>query len=235
MSGSSPAKYARPEHDISTLDPHWADRQIVEIIGTDKTVLEIGCASGHFGKYLKGRAGCKVWAVELDPRLAEIAKPHYETVLVADIQKENGTDPLKDLKFDVILCSNVLEHLTDPLKALLRLKKHIKPGGFFCIALPNIAHWKVRLGLLFGNFNYTETGILDESHLKFFTFSTAAALMREAGLQIESWTFDWDNGIPKFDGLLRRVPGAGPWFLKKFYGLFPRFFAYQFIFRAKPV
>ncbi len=215
------------------MDPHWADRQMVALIGEAKNVLEIGCASGHFGKYLKTKAGCKCWAVELDPELAEIAKPNYEQVLAGDIQNPLTLEPYKNLKFDVILCSNVLEHLTDPDKALVQLKNLLKPGGHFVIALPNVAHWSIRLNLLLGNFRYTESGILDRSHFKFFTLESATEFIRQAGLTLETWSFDWDNGIPKFDGLFRRIPVLGPLFLKFFYSLFPGVFAYQYIFKAK--
>lgn len=135
----------------------------------------------------------------------------------------------------MILCSNVLEHLMDPLEVLGRLQKLLQPTGYFVIALPNVAHWSVRLKLLFGKFDYTkEGGILDEDHLKFFTLKTAMELLQKAGLKIVEWSFDWDNGIPKFNGALLRIPKLGPAFLKWFYSLSPTFFGFQFIFKASP-
>ena len=118
-------KYHREDYDISKLDPHWADFQIVEIIGENKDVLEICCATGYIGKYLKGKRDCKVWGVEMNAQAAEIARSYYQKVVVGDAANESLYDSFSE-KFDVILCSNVLEHLTDPLKTLLRLKKLLK-------------------------------------------------------------------------------------------------------------
>lgn len=234
MTNDTEVKYSRPEYDISSTAPHWADAQMVRLIGTGKKVLEIGCASGHFGKYLKMKAGCKVWAVELDERLAEAARPHYEKILVGDVQEKKILDLLEAVKFDVILCSNVLEHLAAPLPVLLRLRDFLESEGYFVIALPNVAHWSIRMKLLMGDFEYTETGILDDTHVRFFTRKTAMELLINAGLKIEVSSFDWDNGIPKLNGLISRIPKAGEAFLKWFYSLSPALFGYQFIFKAGP-
>lgn len=233
---SQPFKtYDRQNYDIDQLDPHWADAQMAGMIGSGKKVLEIGCATGYVGKYLKEKRQCRVSGVELNPDAAAMARQHYEKVVIGDAAALQIYDQFSE-KFDVILCSNVLEHLTDPAATLARLKKLLAPDGYFVIALPNIAHWSIRLKLLFGNFNYTEGGgILDNTHLKFFTLKTAEQLLKNAGLKIERWSFDWDNGIPKFNGLLLRVPAVGPAVLKCFYSLRPSLFGFQFIFKAKPV
>ena len=222
-------KYDRKDYAIDALDPHWADYQTVELIGRGKKILEIGCATGYFGKFLKEKRDCVLWGIEVQEKAAELARPHYEKILVGDVAEllESISE-----RFDVILCSNVLEHLTDPLGTLLRLKKSLKTDGCFVIALPNIAHWSIRLSLLFGRFDYTKIGILDDTHLKFFTLKNAKHLLREAGLRIDSWGFDWDKGIPKFNGLLSRIPVLGPAFLKFFYSLSPTLFGFQFIFKA---
>ncbi len=223
--------YSRPDYDISKIDPHWADPQMVKLIGQGKNVLELGCASGHFGKYLKTHAGCKVWAIEVDPRLAELAKPHYEKIYVGDAQSDEVYQKLDLKEYDVILCSNVLEHLPKPQLVLKRLVPFLKKGGFFVIALPNVAHFSVRLRLLFGNFD-PDMCILGDEHLRFYTHKTATALIESAGLKIEKWSIDSDNGIPKFDGLFRRIPPIGPKFLDWFYNLWPTFFGCQMIFKA---
>ena len=100
------------------------------------------------------------------------------------------------------------------------------------IALPNVAHFTIRVRLLCGNFDPDE-GILGEEHLRYFTFKTAKKLIEDAGLKIDAWTFDSDKGIPKFDGLLRRVPVMGPRFLDWFYGLWPTMFSFQYIFKCR--
>ncbi|OGR53675.1 MAG: hypothetical protein A3I11_03455 [Elusimicrobia bacterium RIFCSPLOWO2_02_FULL_39_32] len=227
-------KYDRKDYKLDQIDPHWADRQMVEFIGNGKKVLEIGCATGYIGKFLKEKRNCVLWAVELEQHAAEMARPFYENIFVGDVQSDNFFKGIHE-KFDVILCSNVLEHLTDPLGTILRLKHSLSKKGFFIIALPNVAHWSVRLNLLLGRFDYTKTGILDDSHLKFFTLKTARKFLQDSGLKIDNWGFDWDNGIPKFNGLLNRIPIFGQKFLKFFYSISPEFFGYQFIFKASVV
>ncbi|MBI3013391.1 MAG: class I SAM-dependent methyltransferase [Elusimicrobia bacterium] len=226
-------KYDRQNYDIDQLDSHWADVQIVRMIGRGKTVLELGCATGYIGKFLKEKRGCVVYGIELNETAAAQAAPYYEKILSGDASQLNLYGNFRT-QFDIILCSNVLEHLPNPGAVLRTLKSSLKEGGCFVIALPNIAHWTIRLQILLGKFDYTPSGILDESHLKFFTLKTARSLIQDAGLAIQEFSFDWDNGLPKFNGLFLRVPRIGPWFLKQFYSLSPTLFGYQFIFKASP-
>ncbi|MEK7287505.1 MAG: class I SAM-dependent methyltransferase [Elusimicrobiota bacterium] len=232
----SKIKYHRENYDIGSLDPHWADAQIVRMIGENKKVLEIGCANGYIGKYLKEKQNCKIFGVELNRQAAEEAREIYEGIITGDIESKEVLSKLEGRgeRFEVILCSNILEHLQNPLEVLNRLKLLLSSNGCFVIALPNIAHWSIRLKLWKGNFDYTESGILDNTHLKFFTLKTAGELLQEAGLKIEKWSFDWDNGIPKFNGLLNRIPKLGPKFLHWFYSLCPALFGFQFIFKVAP-
>jgi 2-polyprenyl-3-methyl-5-hydroxy-6-metoxy-1,4-benzoquinol methylase len=225
-------RYHRENYDIGALDPHWADHQMVQWVGQGKTVLELGCATGYMGRYLKEKQNCRMYGVELTEEAAALARPYYEKIEVGDASALSIYDGFKE-KFDVILCSNVLEHLVDPGAVLERLQKLLKPDGYFVIALPNIAHWSIRWQILAGRFDYSETGgIMDSTHLRFFTQRTARAMMKNAGLRIERESFDWDNGIPKLNGLFSRIPGVGPAFLKYFYGLSPALFGYQFIFKC---
>lgn len=226
-------RYDRDAYDIGRLDPHWADAQIARMIGKDKRVLELGCATGYVGRYLKEARGCRVTGIELDPRAAEKARPGYEKIVVGDIADEK-TLREADGRYDAVLCSNVLEHLPDPGKVLARLKPFLDPGGFFVVALPNVAHWSVRLGLLRGRFDYAETGVLDRTHLRFFTLKTARELLEGAGLKVEEWGFDWDSGMRPVNAL-RFLPAVGPKLVEAVYSLSPEFFGYQFVFKARPV
>lgn len=228
-------KYNRTDYDIGALDSHWADYQMVQLIGERKKVLEVGCATGYMGQYLKEKCGCELVGVELDPESANKANPHYKQIIVGDISESKTLFSLNLEQFDVILCSNILEHTLKSQEILEKLKSFLKPEGYFVIAFPNIAHWSIRLNLLLGKFDYSEKGILDESHVRFFTLKTAWELFESAGLKIEVFGFDWDNGITKLDGFLRRIPMIGPKFLRFFYSLRPTLFGYQFIFKAKPI
>jgi 2-polyprenyl-3-methyl-5-hydroxy-6-metoxy-1,4-benzoquinol methylase len=143
-------------------------------------VLDVGAGEGAFAEDLQ-RRGCKVVALEVDPGRAEAARARGLEVAVKDME----TADLSDLgKFDVIVCADVLEHLTDPAAALARLKAALAPGGRILASIPNVAHYGVRLRLLAGRFEYTETGILDRTHLRFFTRASAKRLFEDAGFEV---------------------------------------------------
>jgi SAM-dependent methyltransferase len=123
--------------------------------------------------------GYDVTAVEGDPDLAAIARTKCAKVIIADLD-----DPISDWggPFDAIVYGDVLEHLKDPLTVLRSINRQLKPEGFVVVSVPNSAHAWVRLQMCFGRFNYAERGILDKTHLRFFTFASFCRLLREAGL-----------------------------------------------------
>jgi 2-polyprenyl-3-methyl-5-hydroxy-6-metoxy-1,4-benzoquinol methylase len=127
--------------------------------------------------------GCVVTGVEQDPEMAQVAAEHCREMIVGDIESLN-LDGLG--KYDAIVFGDILEHLRNPGQVLVRLSSLLKPGGKILISLPNIANIWVRLNLLFGRFNYSRVGILDESHLRFFTLHTMKHMADEAGLDVIS-------------------------------------------------
>jgi len=147
-------KYYCQNYDIDKICPLWADYQAVQLITPSSTVLEIGCATGYIGKFLKEKRGCKMLAVEIDKEAAELAKPYYEKIIVGDIEDEKTLEQLPAKFFDYILCMNVLEHLKEPEKVLVNLKKFLKSDGYLIAGIPNVAHWSIRFKLLLGNFDY---------------------------------------------------------------------------------
>ncbi len=153
------------------------------MIGHNKTVLEVGCATGYFTKALAER-GCKVVGMELSPEAAAVAENWAERVVVGNVDDTTLWDLVDDESFDVITFGDVLEHLQDPL-AVLRVAKHkLKQSGFIVTSLPNVAHGDVRLSLLHGSFPYRETGLLDRTHIRFFTLQTIRELLYDAGLVV---------------------------------------------------
>lgn len=133
-------------------------------------------------------------------------------------------DPSLLGRFDFIVCSHVLEHLHDPRKLLTRLRGCLNPEGGVVIALPNVLFWKQRLQFLRGRFRYTEGGLMDDTHLRFFDWSTAAELMSESGFEIKQRHAD--GNVP-FTGLLGRTIGGGANRLGLLW--FPGFFGFQFV------
>lgn len=147
---------------------------ITGLIGTNHTILDVGCNEGYLGRYSK-----KNIFYGLDSNLHTIkkAKKYYQDVIVYDFNNLQSL-PWK-IKFDIIIFADVLEHILFPEKTLsFFVNKYLKYDGKVIISLPNIANWSIRLKLLSGKFNYTETGILDRTHLHFYTYKTAIQLIK---------------------------------------------------------
>ena len=140
----------------------------LRLVGENKTVLELGAASGHVTKALKAM-GNVVTAVERDGRFAEELAACADTVIITDLDWLDLREQLADKKFDVVLAGDVLEHCSRPDLVIWQLHDLLQPEGYIVISLPNIAHGDMRLSLLAGNFDYRETGLLDRTHLRFFT------------------------------------------------------------------
>lgn len=155
--------------------------RVVRLVGTGRRVLELGPATGHMSRVLTER-GCSVVGIEVDGEMAKEAAEHCERIIVGDLDELDLDAELGDDRFDVIVAADVLEHLRDPLSALRRLRAFLVPDGFFVISLPNIAHGSVRLALLEGHFSYRNVGLLDTTHLRFFTRESIGELLDEAEL-----------------------------------------------------
>ena len=153
----------------------------LDFVGWNKSILEIGCSTGFMTKVFQQR-GCKVVGIEFDPDAASVATSYAEEVIVGDLEKTDVWTKVGDQKFDFIVAGDVLEHLKDPLACLRSAVSHINSTGTVVISLPNISHADVRLSLFNGRFDYRETGLLDQTHLHFFTIDTVRKLLREAGL-----------------------------------------------------
>ncbi len=168
------------EIDMSTRS---TQARVVRLVGNDKRVLELGCATGYMSRVLRER-GCRVVAIEIDGAAAARAAGFCERVIVGDIDRVNFAQELGDDLFDVVVAADVLEHLKDPARALRRIRPHLTQGGRVVASIPNIAHGSVRLALLAGTFPYSEVGLLDRSHLRFFTRESVEQLFSDAGFSL---------------------------------------------------
>lgn len=156
---------------------------IIELLGLDKRVLDVGCATGNLAEVLAGR-GCRVTGIEIDPEAARQAEKHCERVIVGDVESLDLGADLDEADFDVIVFGDVLEHLKDPLQTLRRFKPFLQTEGYVIASIPNIAHGSVRLALMQGRFRYRSLGLLDDTHLRFFTRETVEQLFDDAGFLI---------------------------------------------------
>lgn len=143
-------------------------------------VLDVGCSEGYLGKILT-KKGHAVTGIESDPAAAEKACGYYEVFHRADI--ETFAFPYRRV-FDYILFADVLEHLRDPAAVLRKSIPALKDSGRIILSVPNVANWIVRLGLLLGRFEPADRGILDKTHLHFFTLRTVRQIINEVSCRI---------------------------------------------------
>jgi 2-polyprenyl-3-methyl-5-hydroxy-6-metoxy-1,4-benzoquinol methylase len=214
-------------------DPHSSHSVILKWLGEGRgrRILDVGAADGIVSRRLTER-GWRVTGVEGDAALAQAGARWCERMLTANLNREI---PEVAGPFDAILYGDVLEHLVDPLRVLVELDRALVPDGFVVISVPNIAHLYIRLLLLVGRFDYIDRGILDDSHLRFFTQRSLRALLADAGLTVErftatpaplyqilpaSWHKRWVAATHAVNAVVAR-------------GL-PRLLGYQFIVLARP-
>lgn len=156
---------------------HWALREVRRLPRGPLKLLDVGAGEGHVLRALSAARDDvqESWAVE--PHWAVEAAPRERWV--SDLREVEPED------FDLALALGVLEHVPDPAVLLRQIALRLRPGGTLLVSVPNVAHWSVRLGLLAGRFEYGERGILDRTHLRFFTRRSVLRLIRGAGLEVE--------------------------------------------------
>jgi 2-polyprenyl-3-methyl-5-hydroxy-6-metoxy-1,4-benzoquinol methylase len=148
-------------------------------------VLDIGCGAGALSEAIKNK-GYIVWGIELNNEAAQKAKKRIDRVINEDLLKFNEIKRIiGENSFDYIVFSNVLEHLYDPFLVLQNYLIFLKKGGLVLISVPNAAVWTNRIKLLFGKFDYCDTGIMDRTHIRFFTFKTAKLIVKKSGCSIK--------------------------------------------------
>jgi SAM-dependent methyltransferase len=142
-----------------------------------RRVLDVGCGAGENAARLAARApACKVQGITRSHAEAALAAPYLERCWVFDLEQAWPRE-LEHERFDALVCSHVLEHLRAPSQVLARLCRLLVPGASVVIAVPNVLGWRQRLSFLRGRFQYADSGVLDSTHLRFFTYFTADVLL----------------------------------------------------------
>ncbi|MBI5962135.1 MAG: class I SAM-dependent methyltransferase [Chloroflexi bacterium] len=161
---------------------HMRITALLSSLPASSKVLDVGTASGMVAR-MNGKSSLRFFGIEANAEWAEIASPFYEELWACPIDDA----PLEALQgYDAVVLGDVLEHLPAPEIVLNKLTGLQSTGALFIISVPNVANLWVRFNLLAGRFDYTERGILDRTHLRFFTRKTLIDLVRSAGLDIAS-------------------------------------------------
>lgn len=181
---TAPAMRVEPASRAPKYVVEEPNRALVEAIGRPRAVLDVGCGVGLNGAAAK-RKGARVTGIEIAARSAEHARRVLDEVLPIDVTSDASVrQGLEGRRFDLMLFGDVLEHTPDPAGVLARLLPYLEEEGHAIVSLPNVAAWTVRLALLAGRFDYQPSGILDDSHLRFFTRASAERLVEDAGLEV---------------------------------------------------
>jgi 2-polyprenyl-3-methyl-5-hydroxy-6-metoxy-1,4-benzoquinol methylase len=203
------------EHGLAT-----SHRLVLDAVADGARVLDVGCATGYLAAEL-ARRGCTVVGVEFDPVAAQQARAFCREVVVGDLESEAVRADVQRAVadaggVDTVICADVLEHLRDPWAVLAWLRTLLDPGGRAIVSVPNIAHWTVRRALLRGRFDYTDFGLLDRTHLRFFTRASATELAHRAGFAVRAEhpagaPLPLESRVPALakvrDPCVRRCPG----------------------------
>lgn len=164
-----------------TIDYGKNTPPLVKWIRPGSRVLEFGTATGYITRYLKEQMNCRVVGIEINPNMAAAASVYAEQMIVADIDADPWLEQIEG-KFDAVMFGDVLEHLRNPEVALLKSKSLLLPHGCILTSIPNIAHNAILMSLLDGEFNYTPYGLLDDTHIHFFTRKSIFEMAERVGL-----------------------------------------------------
>jgi GT2 family glycosyltransferase/2-polyprenyl-3-methyl-5-hydroxy-6-metoxy-1,4-benzoquinol methylase len=148
------------------------------------SILDVGCGAGALGQQVKARQACFYCGIEIIPQIAERARDKLDKVLVGNIE-ELSLEKYKG-KYDVIVCGDILEHLTNPWAVMQKLYKILKPEGLMIVSIPNILSLTVQSEVEKGLFRYLPAGVRDLRHLRFFTLFTACSMIEGVNLKIKS-------------------------------------------------
>jgi 2-polyprenyl-3-methyl-5-hydroxy-6-metoxy-1,4-benzoquinol methylase len=156
---------------------------IVELVGPDRRVLDVGCATGYVARTLVEN-GCTVIGVDNDREAVAKASDVLARGIVADLDTVDLVESLGEKSVDVIVFGDVLEHLRSPAGLVRQARRLLTDGGHLVCSIPNVAHGDVRLALLAGHWDYNPLGLLDDTHIRFFTEETFRSLLRDAGFAV---------------------------------------------------
>jgi methionine biosynthesis protein MetW len=219
-------------YEYLSLDPDDVGMKLSGLVTHNSKILDVGCGTGVVTEIIKNQTSGTVIGIEPDTERLKLAIERgltvYSGYLTSDFIKEHAP-------FDFIVFADVLEHLPNPAEIVIIAKDGLRQGGSIIASVPNIAHWFVRMDLLFGRFNYQDCGIMDATHLRWFTRKTIREFFERLGFEITALEYTVNICLPDY---YKRTPWK--WiplkFRRRFVGnlakLWPALFGCQFIVRA---
>jgi methionine biosynthesis protein MetW len=224
-----PFRYDHPGSDPQ--DPHSL---LANWVPKGARVLDIGAGTGTLAVKLRDERDATVVCVEPDVDRAVLARERGLIVHTTDLDTFAESRPES---FDVAILADVIEHLSYPATVLSTAHRLLKPSGHLLVSVPNAAHWTIRWSLLRGRFDYETTGLMDATHLRWFTLASLRRLLEGCGFAVESSVGtlgDWHSAYTKFPWrvLPRRYRTS---VLRRLVRRLPTVFGIQHILRARAV
>ena len=182
---------------------------IISKIKKGSVILEFGCAEGRMTRYLKEELGCSVYICEYDKESYEVAKQFALGGVCGDLCSWEWREKFRDIRFDAILFADVLEHIAEPVAALRKAGELLSEDGRIIISLPNITHNDIILKAVREHFDYTSTGLLDDTHIHFWGKENIREFAESAGLIIKEFqgTYEDTCFTEQSIGTTHDVPG----------------------------
>ena len=221
-------------YDVHILDADEVSGIVASFIPNGSKVLDVGCGTGLLGQMLSEHCHAEIIGIEPDPVRAELATARGVKVHVGYFSR---TLIQKLGSFDIILFADVLEHLPNPQSVLILSREALKAGGAVIVSVPNVAHWAVRIEVIRGKFRYQPCGIMDATHLRWFTAESAKLLLASAGFRIAQYRATAGSDVPENGRLpLRWIPAnARTRFLRMASRHWPNLFGAQHVLKAQMV
>jgi len=198
--------FSCPRGELVSLVPRTASR-----------VLDVGCGEGEFARSLRNEwqpSKLEIVGVELCETPARLAASILDRVIVGNIEQLEL--PYEDY-FDCVIFADVLEHLIDPWKMMSRARRLLRRGGHVVTSIPNVQHWSVLAGLILGNWEYQDFGLMDTTHIRFFTRKSIKALFNSHGFEITHLTPRLESGRRRMAHLI--TAGLADGFLARQYSV----------------
>lgn len=216
--------------DPARAHPDDAHSALMRLIPPRSRVLELGCASGYLSGYMEQALDCRVTGLEFDADAAAVAATRCAQVFTVDLDAPGALERATDgAPYQVLLAAAVLEHLRQPERILREARGLLAADALVIVSVPNIAHWRSRLRLLLGRFDYDDYGIMDRTHLRFYTLRTGRALLEGQGYRVEQVSIAGSGLQNLLNALARRLR------LRPLRPILPGLLAYELIYAARPV